>query len=547
MRSEDRLEFDVIAIHESIRRFAVRPSARLTRGAGRRVGRHLSGELHQPHIASVIAQLTGTKLLLSPTLHIQRDAFHRRSNCFSAPPNTAVRPHRSMTPGISLEPAAPRAPLIPTNANARSPCFPTPLRSHARKESVENAGKTEAQSRGRGTQSLPGGRRLPTRSFFSTTPSIRVAACRNRPLRRHPHEVCALLLLACIAVFACLVCSARKRPSASISACTAKGPKTAFIWPSSIWRPASSVRRDWRPRRSIRRFWRLIPAHKFLYAVSEVVTLRGKPTGGVVGLCRRPGDGQPHAAQRATLRGSRALLPDRRQIGKERPRRQLRRRHGRRAPHRRDGPPEAGLFRHRPSRQRTQSAAAGEGRTPIRSMSTRPTASPSRPIWERPHLRLSLRPGGRQAHAERSAGRRDRARLGPAALRLSSHGPLRLSHQRNGAAPSRPSGTTPRTAPSRPSKRSPRCPRVSKATTRRRRSSSIRRASTSTAPTAATTASPSSPSTPPPAASPRSATNRPKATPRATSRSTPPAPTSWPPTSTPTPSRSSASTRQRDV
>ena len=53
-----------------------------------------------------------------------------------------------MTPGISLEPAAPRAPLIPTNANARSPCFPTPLRSTRTKEYVENAGETEREAVG---------------------------------------------------------------------------------------------------------------------------------------------------------------------------------------------------------------------------------------------------------------------------------------------------------------------------------------------------------------------------------------------------------------
>ena len=124
------------------------------------------------------------------------------------------------------------------------------------------------------------------------------------------------------------------------------------------------------------------------------------------GLCRRQGDGQPHPAQRATLRGGRSLLPDRRQIGKECPRRQLRRGHGRRAPHRRDGPLEAGQFRHRPSRQGAQSAASGRPARPLDQR--RPGQSlrlRGRP-GSRPHLHLSLRPGGRKAHAERSARRR---------------------------------------------------------------------------------------------------------------------------------------------
>ena len=74
------------------------------RGCRRRTGRNLPGELHQPFVAPPIAQLTRTKLLSRPLLHIQRDALHRESVSCLNTPETALRPHRTMTPDISWEP-----------------------------------------------------------------------------------------------------------------------------------------------------------------------------------------------------------------------------------------------------------------------------------------------------------------------------------------------------------------------------------------------------------------------------------------------------------
>ena len=163
-------------------------------------------------------------------------------------------------------------------------------------------------------------------------------------------------------------------------------------------------------------FLALHPSGRFLYAVGEISSFEGAKTGAVSAFAIDPKTGDLDAPQPAVVRGHGPLPPRRGQDRPQRPRRELRRRHGGRPADRGGRAPEARLVGARPRGLRPEQGPAGEAARPRdlprRRRALRLLARPR----GRPRLRLPLR--RREGHARAARGGPARPRLGAAPPRV---------------------------------------------------------------------------------------------------------------------------------